>query len=513
MRRSIRRLVSLGVILSLLSQPYAFASDESNKENSNKQNIENKLEQFAAEEKPRLDTKINDWSTQQEALVPHLLSAAERLDAEAARLTATRGEDYLTDLINRNQFIVEDAELGIRMEYRLIDGHRVPRLLIDDHVYIIVDEALISRKSKHLNQYVSRTHHESGQNRVKFDKDDMPVKTMFGRDKTVSGRDLSILFLNEDVANLEVLPKPKATQWKWWREYFISKYKQPTLEDFSMALVTGAAMQGALTLGATYLKHHFMGTDFSMVPTYWTMAYGLTIGTFYSFYRNWTVSSGSKLTRILKSQAISTLYAVGLVMSVTDGSAADRISTLSIFTAEGQAKNASIIANGIMNNFAKDYWYEVSRTRESNRENSGPFSIKVPFTNKSLNWKKSSLESQMLYLIPWSINVVSLLTLASTDLFKIPGIDVTIPIFQFAGIPVAMYWSKWYARRLANRAKADPDMHVRARELEKIALEREASWDNSFGLNISQFPGRVSYWVRSAASSTKEVCRKLLGRD
>ncbi len=510
MRRSIRRLVSLTAVVTLLFQPYAFASKGFDPQNLDVQKLEEDLAEFSVEEKPKLEAGMLAWSGKQEELVPHLLAAAERLEAEANRIMFTRGKEYLTELINTNHFIVEDPGTGISMEYRLIDGHRVPRILINDEVYIIVDEKIISRDSKHLQQYIARTHHESGQNRVQIDHEGQTQKTFFGNNKTIWGRNLTIVFLNDDVTEVKKLAKPKPTQWKWWKEYFVSKYKKPTMEDFSMALVTGVAMQGTLALGATALKSNLLGTEFSMIPTYWTMAFGLGVGTIISTYRNWAVNSGTRLTRVLKSQTLSSLYAVGLVLAVSDGSVGDRLSTISLFTTDGQAKNVSILANGMMNNYAKDHWNQIPRIRESTRQNAKLISFRVPFTNRILDWKQSSLESQMLYMVPWTINVISLMTLASTDWFQIPGTSITIPILQFAGIPIAMYWSKWYSRHLANKFKDDPDAQVRARELEEMASAHESIWESSFGMKIREIPGKLTVWLNTAADSTKTGAQKCL---
>jgi hypothetical protein len=110
------------------------------------------------------------------------------------------------------------------------------------------------------------------------------------------------------------------------------------------------------------------------------------------------------------------------------------------------------------------------------------------------------------------------MTLASTDWFKIPGTDITIPILQLATIPIYMKWSKWYARKLADRAKNDPDMTVRAAELEQIAQDNERAWSNTFGMELRELPDKVAWFVKSTANaalefgkSTVRACRYLLG--
>jgi hypothetical protein len=502
MRRSVRSLVSMGIILTQIVSSVAYSGSG--------ENLDNSAQEFAAAEMPKVQSQAKLWSEQQETLVPELLAAAERLEQKAKSLIASRGEQGFQSLIDKNQFIVEDPILNIPMEYRMIDGVRVPRFLINDETYIIVDEKLISRNSKHLRQYISRTHIESGPGRPDINSDGEVKKNIFGRDKKKTGRNLTVIYLNDDVTQVEALAKPKPTQWRWWQEYFISKYKHPTIDAFTLALVTGVAMQGTLTLGATSLKSHVLGVDFSMIPTYWSMAYSLGIGTFISFYRNWTVNSGTRATRVLKSQAVSSLYAYGLVMAVTGGDFSDKLSAISVFTSEGAAKNVSILANGVMNNYAKDYWNQIPRLRETTRENAGTISFKVPLINKTVNWQRASLESQMLYLIPWSINMISLLTLATTDWFQIPGTSISFPILQFAGIPIAMQWSKWYSKHLADKAKLDPDMQIRAQELAALAARHEAAWKSSFGMDVKELPSRFVALAKDAKDALKTAASKCM---
>src|SRR5690606_25579092 len=151
-------------------------------------------------------------------------------------------------------------------------------------------------------------------------------------------------------------------------------------------------------------------------------------------------------------------------------------------TGEGQMRNVSILGNGLMNNTAKDFWMDLSRLREKSGDNFGKITLKMPAgvmkvpktelaggerVVKELSiesgdyqsfvlspdgskrpyqdrdrlairykplpggeWSRANLENQIVYLIPWTLNVISLLTLASTDMFKIPGTEITIPIIQ-----------------------------------------------------------------------------------
>src|SRR4030067_154510 len=123
--QSVRQIVSFGVIFSLLV-PYSVLAQELEKPKDSTKEIASIIAQETAE-----------WSDKNESLVEKLFESAERLEREAARIASLRGENYLKDLIDKNQFILEDSVFGINMSYRIIDNHRVPRFLINNETYII----------------------------------------------------------------------------------------------------------------------------------------------------------------------------------------------------------------------------------------------------------------------------------------------------------------------------------------------------------------------------------------
>jgi hypothetical protein len=524
MRQKFRRLLSLGLALCLTLPAVSYAqipnsssSDSLNPESeiselvtsesvtpeelAAREQAKQKLFEITKEKATKLEDGTRAWSEEQENLVPLLLSAAEKLEAEAQRIINLHGEKYLADLIEKNQFAIDYQEADMQVMYRVIGNQRVPRILYKDEVYILVDEHKLPRDSaelvkfvNHYNQYISRTHHDSGGGRVVRNSDGEIEKTIFGNNRTTIGRNLSVVFLNDGKSDGFYLPKAKPTSWQWWKEYFYAKYKKPTLNDFALAMVTGSILQGGLTLAATYAKHAISGEPMIYSPVYWAMGYSLFIGTFMSTYQNWVVNNGSRLTRVLKAQPASALFAVGLVMCLGHGSFTEKAAAISIFSSVGRSKMASIFVNGLMNNYAKDYWSQIRRIRDVTGLDRGEIDLgKYPFTDTEIKWKKSNISYPLLYLFPWSINMISLMLLSGDkdhkNPFQIPGTDITVPILQFIGIPAAMWISKWYSREVAEKEKLKPDAEVNAREVEALAAKYEAAWAKL--IDFKSYPRRL----------------------
>jgi hypothetical protein len=454
------------------------------------------------------------WADQKESILPQLLEAAARLEAEARRIEELRGSDFLQGMIDKNQFMIDVDNFGTA-EYRMIEGKRVPRILHDDEVYILVDEKEISRDSSHLRQYIARTHIESGNGRVQMDENGKPKRNMLGGYKLEAGRNLTIVFFNEDASTTEVVSMPKHhfTSWSWWKDYYYAKKKKPTWDDFTLALFSGGVMQVGLTFMMTMMKHHVLGTPISWTPALFTGIFGITIGTFASTYKNFTNNSISNVTRTLKRHFVSSMpYAYGLVIAMAPGEMHDKLAVVSLFTAVGLAKNLSLQVNGLSNNTASAYWSGINQIREKSRDSAGQITFNFNFTIngikktwKVINWSRSNFENQLLYLAPWSLNVLGLMAIGASAWSKIPGTEINIPIFQFAGIPIAMYWTKTYARKLADEAKKDPLMSVRARELEDLAQKYEGQWKAFFGMDVKDIPKSLVGLARRVGASVKKA--------
>ena len=71
------------------------------------------------------EEQTKNWSDAQEAILPQLIESAAKLEEKARTLEQERGADVVSQMIEKDQFIVDLANGGTA-EYRLIDGQRVP---------------------------------------------------------------------------------------------------------------------------------------------------------------------------------------------------------------------------------------------------------------------------------------------------------------------------------------------------------------------------------------------------
>lgn len=429
-----------------------------------------------------------DWAESHEQDVQPILELASELEKHTQDLEARFGNAKIEEMLLRGDIVIERAGLG-KADMKLIDGVRVPRVVLESNsnAYLLLDSAKIETTSSHLRQYVARVHMDSGK----------------------TGRNLSLLWFESydltqlrEIHAVESLPKPKAMSMLWWKEYFYSKYKKPTLNDVSMALAVGTGMQATLATVVSLVKSHVFGTPMAWEPTIWTAFFGLGIGTFNSTYKNWVVNSGNKLTRVLKGQTVSSMFALGLILLTSDGGFGQRLSRINIMSSEGLLLHTSVLANGLMNNSVKDFWSRITSLRDKARQNVGTIDFKV--LGQEIKWNRSNLESQMLYLVPWTINLISLLTLSAGGFGTIGDTGITIPILPLLSTPLAMAITKWYARKLANKVKDDPLMQVRAAELEKMASQYETQWDTTFG--------RLERGVLKLKASFQRGCKSLFGK-
>ena len=538
--RYFRNLPSLFLVLVLVVPPHAQSVFADDKTASAEQKVDLDLDLDAAttptdadaakdlddidrEAQARVET-TKKWSAEQEAILPRLLDAAARLEENAKQIEQQSGRKKVDELVNSDSFIV-DLPDGGTAEYRQIDGQYVPRVLYGDNVYMLIDEKLISRDSAHLRQNIARTHIESGLGRSVLDANGKPVLNIFGRPKKQGGRDLTIVFFNDDVNNSEIVSMPKArfTQWEWWKDYYLSKKKAPSWNDFTLAIAVGA-MQAAATYGLTLINPHHGGATAWEAATF-TGLFALTIGTFTSFYKRLTNKSLSIFTRTLKRQFVSSMpFAYGLTLAFGDGDLHHRLAAISFLTAAGLATDASLWMNGIFNNIASSHWNKVMELRDNSRAVADKrVQIGVDFTVgaakktwKIINWSWANAEYQLFYMIPWILNQVGLMLIANAGTWtQIPFTSVHLPIVQFAGIPIAMFWAKWYARRLADTANADPYQTARAADLAKLAQGYEASWGNLW--DIKSLPERMLNQLKAftsslgaAVSNMSSRCRQIL---
>jgi hypothetical protein len=507
--------------LSLLSSSTTMATGGPSAPEKTPEQIVSTIDsEITAEEQQQLEVGAIAAAQGQENVLAKVIDLAAKLEKLKNAVEATRGINGVRDLVEHDALIYEETGVG-KIDYRYIENDEgelvlVPRVVLDENqkAYLLIDAKKFTSGSQHLKMYIARTLMEAGERPV-LDKKGRPKKTLLGETKLTFGRDVDVLYFNDNVLeDVHSITRPKATEWRWWKEYFYSKYTKPSADDFTMALFLCAGLQGTLVSAVSAIKSHILGVDFSWTPTIFTMLYALAIDTYVSTYKNWS-NFGTVQSRRLKLFANGFVHATFLVAVMQPGGLDAKLAAVSVFSGAGLLKLSSIAANVYMNSISRVYWNYISKIRDEARANTGQVQLNL-FGKTIFNWKRSRVEYKLIHLIPWTINVLSLFALGSSTLFHLPGTEIDVPALQFAGIPVAMYWAKKYARAVADQYNDDPLKEARYRELDESAKGYEEAWQNSFGLDIKEIPSRfknrfVAVWRR--LSGRDKECQELLSPE
>lgn len=559
---SLRKLISYSLVLCIFNLSFLpFGTTRSHPNWLSDKLIESALEYAEQAEQ---------WNENQKSHLFAVLEAAEQFEKWADKKIHHTGPSYVENLILSSAFTYDVPNDYGKATYVNIGGVNTVRVWVKetDEYYLLINknEIPIDPKAReaydlHLKQYTTRVHIEAGKDRDLYDENGEVLTTIWGNKKRKLGRNLNIVTIDGgNKLEVEHSPRPKFGTKKWLSEYWDSVKKKPTKSDVSQAIGVGGVMQGTLVGLFSFLQSMVLGVPFDATPAVYTAAFGTFIGTFYSTYKNMTVLSGTALNRILMMTGVSLAYSFGLMVTLTTG---ETTSTINILSVEGAMVGLSLVGIALANNAAKEPWNGIIRIRDKARLNTE--SIKKSLFGKELiSWNRGNFESQMLYLIPWSINVSSLFLFAQTDLFKVPGTELAFPVLQFAGIIPAMYWAKVSSSRIYQKGLKAKDLQIeidevnkaikfysseidrihnegraleeaetinflrevrsefekksaelskikdlklaeKVEELEQMKLKYEDAWRSTFGMNIKEIPKKTINLCKNLLNGTRAV--------
>ncbi|MDZ4676975.1 MAG: hypothetical protein SGI74_05635 [Oligoflexia bacterium] len=385
-----------------------------------------------------------EWSDNKEELVKDLLDLNVEIHNLADKLKRRYGKERLKDLVNKNEVVIRRNGFG-KAELNACDGVYFVRVVHDQSktAILIIPKKTRSNPSQgvdpnsaHLRQIIARQHIEANE----------------------TGRNVVKMWLIGDrILETQYLPKDAA---QYWRDYFYAKWKKPTTADFTMSLFAGAFMQGSLAIVATALKANIdPAYDFSWYPVVLTSIFGIGVGTFISTYKNWT-RTGTPTMRKFKSSAVSLMFSYALVVGMNPQGVVAGLEGFNPFHWSGLTKNLTLLINAGVSNHTKDYWYQLQRFREELRENTKDFKPNIYIWNPSngwhkkqfdTGWKQASLEHQIVYLVPWMLNVLQVMGLVVGDVF-----GIKIPTWHLISVPIAQYLLVRYSDYLAGKKANDP---------------------------------------------------------
>lgn len=438
---------------------------------------------------------LQNWAESRHQDLKPVFDLTEQLAIAYALLVEERGQEAANNMVDRGDLIVE-SEYG-KAEYKWIGNALsdlsayerkkislqelrerqalVPRIVLNsnERAYLLLDSSRIRKDSKHLRRIIAKTHLESGSGRPQYDEMGNPKKWNLGIGKLTRkkyGRDLSLIWLEsydlkslpDSVAKVEDLPKPRARQWSWWKEYFFSKVEKPTINHVTFG-VANTVVQSGLAFGLTSL---FL-TSGGWLPIAWNAFFSLPIGVMIDTYRNWAQNSGGVLTKNLKRSSVSLTNTYGLILLSMQGDTPDKLSRLFMEPASLYLHANVLMSEFLLSRPIKNRWAEIMEIRDLSRRNIG--TIDFRFLGQQVSWSRANFENQALYMIPWALGFIDTVTLAHGTAITVPGTHFALPLARLLGVPVAMAWSKWYARHLVKQTQNDPYLAARSKEFAALA--------------------------------------------
>ncbi len=517
-----RRLAVLLSIVLLLSQT-SFASNEFSAPSQQSNNSPVTSQPEPGRFEPNVETNSNAptvlppveqsdaaraYLQNNEEVFGQIINLASELEDKKNELLKERGEQFVSNMIAGANLIYKEPGVG-KADYRIIKGDKgapdtvITRVVLDktEKAYLLINQNQMPT-GFYFRKYLAGLLIEAGY-RPQRDASGHAQTNIFGRPKMRYGRNTDVLVFNDNIlADAHLRKKPTPANWNWWREYFWSKYDRPTKATLTAGFVFGALPHTIVNAAMAHLLH------VSYWSAGWNFAYSMFIGAYISTYKAWTNSGERPSVRVLKLMANAMVYATVLVMMMKPGSMHQKLAAVSFVSL------ASILANVAMNSVARNKWNQISKIGDEARANSGLWTI--PFTNIKTWWKRSHVNNQLLYLIPWTINLVGIFILGATKMFQVPHTGITVPVLQFAGMPIAMIWSALYARSIARRAKYDPALLEHYKDLNKMALqyERDVNRWVPLHLQIGANMAVRSAWhkVRPTARAVGRVTRRAVRR-
>ena len=159
-----------------------------------------------------------------------------------------------------------------------------------------------------------------------------------------------------------------------------------------------------------------------------------------------------------------------------------------------------LLGNVGVRNYAKKFWYEIPKIRADLGLSNGRLKVKIPYSERKIDTRinKQAFEYQMMYLIPFGIGVLDIISLPlmnmMAEVMPVAGELISVVSSKatlFAMIPAAMYVSYHYTKRSYLRSEQqvldDPTrIRIQRRNKLKVAFEEmEKRWEESIMIKYS----------------------------
>ncbi len=376
-------------------------------------------------------------------------------------------EEFFRLFIEQNKVFYKHRPLGVA-ELTSIDGIPVVRVIHTptELAFIISEENTLDFTTPHFKQYIARQHITAGTSR----KD-----SQVGRDviliQVPSFTETSTVEMRDPARLLELNRFPKYVSARWWREYWLSIKKVPSLSTAVFGLFSGV-LQGATTAATAGVIFgvSWFGTQMGIdslshlsFPNAWAtgltaFAYGTWYGLIGSTVKNWERLNAPDWRRTLKSMCNSLSFYYLLSFVIAGGDMATFAEKFNPMSHEGLLRHIMIISAAYLGNTSKPNWYSLAEVRERVGISRGPFNIGKFKTG----WSRPLVEYQLVYVFPFFFRLLE--RISNTSGQQITPVGTGILLFQipFSAFVLAKYARYVYHKTGHNDAELMADAAERA---------------------------------------------------
>lgn len=311
-------------------------------------------------------------------------------------------EEFFRKYINTNQIYYVQEPFGTA-ELNAIDEVPFVRIVHrgTELSYLILEDNTVDLKGDHFKQYIARQHITAGT----------------GRQDGQYGRDVIILHvpqfkeeLKSDLLNpREYMSAKRHPRYSgaWWKDYWLSIKKYPTLSTASLGIASGLLQAGTTLLTAGVIAgvglsaqamgiEYFSGLHFpyAVETAFTAFAYGSAFGMIASMFKNWERLPAPAWRKTLKVMSNSLIFYYLLSFVISGGDIQNFMAKFDPTTHDGLMRNFMIIAAAYLSNRSKPNWYNLATIREKIGLSRGYMEV----AGYNLGWSRSVFEYQVAYL-------------------------------------------------------------------------------------------------------------------
>lgn len=391
-------------------------------------------------------------------------------------------EEFFKKFINTNQIYFAKEPFGTA-ELNAIDEVPFVRIVHrgTELSYLIIEDGTVDLKGEHFKQYIARQHIAAGT----------------GRNDGEYGRDVIILHVPtfKEELKSDLLDPEKYTKMArhvrysgaWWKDYWLSIKKYPTLSTASLGIASGLLQAGTTLVTAGVIAgvglsakalgvEYFSGLEFpyAVETAFTAFAYGSAFGMIASMFKNWERLPAPAWRKTLKVMSNSLVFYYLLSFVISGGDFQNFMVKFNPMTHDGLMRNLMIIGAAFLSNRSKPNWYNLATIREKIGLSRGQMEV----NGFKLGWSKSVFEYQVAYLPNFFFRLIERLVNKGGNSLTFSGVGIMLLQIPFSEWVVSKFGDYYYkktghpaAKEMADESRRMLELKVRFFTDPKFTLE------------------------------------------